>query len=234
MPEKPLGRRPPTDWRHLEKFPLTASFVEVLAEHPRPMAAGFNWYRELDTPTKDNQGFHWVARDGKLTRIRGGHCVCLKPAGISDAVSWHDFYDQGSEGACVGFGWSRAMSLFNRLRYDARWLYHEAQKIDEWPGEDYDGTSVRAGGEILRTVGHRQIYGTQGKTRPVGLSHGIAAYRWATSVDDVLEVLGMKGKDYVSFLNSWGRDYPRTVRMPASVLERLLLEEGEFAVPTDR
>ena len=29
----------------------------------------------------------------------------------------------GPEGACVGFGCSRMMSLLNRKRYDARWLW---------------------------------------------------------------------------------------------------------------
>jgi hypothetical protein len=51
------------------------------------------------------------------------------------------------------------MSLLNRKRYDAGWLYHEAQRIDEWPGEDYDGTSVRAGMDVLRTEGHRRKFG---------------------------------------------------------------------------
>ena len=48
-------------------------------------------------------------------------------------------------------------SQLNRKLYDGFWLYHEAQKIDEWPGEDYDGTSVRAGLDILRKRGHCEI-----------------------------------------------------------------------------
>ena len=102
---------------------------------------GVNWYAEFDEPEKDAQGHYWIARDGKLTKVRGGHCVCLKPQGHTDPDAWWDFYNQGTEGACVGFGISRLTSQLNRKLYDGFWLYHEAQKIDEWPGEDYDGTS---------------------------------------------------------------------------------------------
>ncbi len=49
------------------------------------------------------------------------------------------------------------MSLLNRKRYDARWLWDWAKSTDEWPetnpGDD-QGTSVRAACEILRSRGH--------------------------------------------------------------------------------
>ena len=150
----PLGRRPPSDWTHVDKYPLTASMAPA---KPTPVVIGVNWYAEFDEPVKDAQGHYWIARDAKLTKVRGGHCVCLKPKGHSDPDAWWDFYNQGTEGACVGFGISRLASQLNRKLYDGFWLYHEAQKIDEWPGEDYDGTSVRAGLDILRKRGHCEI-----------------------------------------------------------------------------
>jgi hypothetical protein len=54
-------------------------------------------------------------------------------------------------------------------------LYHEAQKIDEWPGENYDGTSVRAGAKILQTWGYLQ------------------SYYWAQSINDIVQALLEKG-----------------------------------------
>src|SRR5919198_3144075 len=69
-----------------------------------PVVIGVNWYVEFDNPEVDNgNGDYFVARDGKLTDIRGGHCVCLEPGGEPDPDEWWDFYDQGREGACVGF-----------------------------------------------------------------------------------------------------------------------------------
>src|SRR5688572_24072425 len=65
--------------------------------------------------------------------------------------------DQGQEGACTGFGlaavvnylrWSRMKLAKPRARkappkVSARMLYHLARFYDEWPGEDYDGSSCR-------------------------------------------------------------------------------------------
>src|SRR3954453_10392858 len=167
----PLGRRPPSDWNHVEKYPLTAATVPA---KPSPVVIGVNWYVEFDNPQKDADGHYWIARDSKLSKVRGGHCVCLKPRGTSDPDDWWDFYNQGQEGACVGFGISRLASQLNRKRYDGFWLYHEAQKVDEYPGEDYEGTSVRAGLDVLRTRGHC-VVGGDGKDAPVRIGEGIKA-----------------------------------------------------------
>lgn len=99
-------------------------------------------------------------------------------------TDWRVKYDQGREGACVGYAWSFAMSILNRVYYDASWLYRSAQAIDEWddtPPEE--GTSIRAGGDVLRHVGHRRIYG--GVSRPARLDWGIEENRWATTVDQL-------------------------------------------------
>ena len=97
--------------------------------------------------------------------------------------AYRDNYDQGSEGACVGFSCSWAMSILNRRFYDAQWLYEEAQRTDEWPGEAYDGTSVRAGLDVLRLEGHRRIY--HGRSLPVDPVAGISEFRWTETVDGV-------------------------------------------------
>jgi hypothetical protein len=239
-----LGRRAPTDWEHVDRYPLTA---ETVPPRPTPVVIGVRWYVEFDKPVIDSQGHYWIARDGKLTTVRGGHCVCLKPRNTSDLVTWWDFYDQGHEGACVGFGCSRMMSLLNRQKYLARWLWDRAKSVDDWPetnpGDD-DGTSVRAALDILRTEGHVRYEASmkplqtdwRKRDELVGVGEeGIKANRWATSIDDVLATLNYTGLDFVDILNSWGsRGYPHLVRMPATVLERLRTEDGEVAVVTDR
>jgi len=245
---KPLGRRTPEIWDHVQKHPLTAAQIEELTA-PRPVAIGVNWYREFDSPTRDSSGHYWVARDSNLTRIRGGHCVCLKPRGVSDLTSWWDFYNQGAEGACVGYGCSRMMSLLNRKRYFARWLWDWSKATDEWsdtnPGDD-NGTSVHAAADILRLRGHvawkssfsslddqPSDWRQRDQIQPA-LAEGVSAVKWATSAAETLQVLGYSDVGYVDLINSWGRSYPHMVRMPAEVLERLIQEDGEVAVVIDR
>ncbi|MCW5872879.1 MAG: C1 family peptidase [Candidatus Eremiobacteraeota bacterium] len=58
--------------------------------------------------------------------------------------------DQGTEGACTGFGLAAVVNYLN-WRKDSegvrsvspRMFYHLARMYDEWPGEDYDGSSCR-------------------------------------------------------------------------------------------
>lgn len=159
---------------------------------------------------------------------------------VADGIGSHN---------CVEFAVLRMLSLLNRLRYDitSRWHYHEMQRTDEWAGGSYpgaqpvyEGTSVRAGLEVLRVhgairaaAGGKALQGDPAQlARP---EHGIAAYRWALSWDDVRAVLGVP--DWlpgVPVLNSWGRDYPREVLLLDDAGARLLREDGEFGVAVDR
>lgn len=97
--------------------------------------------------------------------------------------------DQKSEGACVGFGWTAealATPFVVNLKTIpgrnpktpepfARSVYKKAQKIDEYPGEEYEGTSVLAGAKVMQ--GHQTL----------------ASYSWAFSIDDVIDALIQKG-----------------------------------------
>lgn len=64
--------------------------------------------------------------------------------------------DQGQEGACTGFGlgavinylrWRQAVERKTKVapKVSERMLYHLAKHYDEWPGEDYEGSSCRGG-----------------------------------------------------------------------------------------
>jgi hypothetical protein len=240
-----LGRRNPPDMDHVAKFPLSAL---PSAEVPTgvPVVIGVDWYENFDKPQKGADGRWWIGR-GDLGALRGGHCVCLKSV-QTDPLGWWDFYNQGSEGACVGFGCSRMMSLLNRKRYYARWLWDHAKIIDIWgdtnPG-DSNGTSVRAALHLLRTVGHvpwksryrNEPYQKRDEREPTA-GEGIHVYRWATAVEDVLHVLAMplaKKLGAVPILNSWGRaGYPHIVWMTGETFQRLIDQDGEVGLVTDR
>lgn len=97
--------------------------------------------------------------------------------------------DQGSEGACVGFGWT-AEALASPVRVDlkrikarapkepnkfAQYIYAFAKTIDEYEGVDYDGTSVLAGAKSMQTF------------------RLLKEYRWAFSMDEIVDGIIAKG-----------------------------------------
>lgn len=96
-------------------------------------------------------------------------------------------YDQGSTPRCVGYSTSKVMNWFNKMAYDADWLYAECKKIDGYPG---DGTSARYACDVLRTKGHLQMSGKPLKDVAAGplTKHGIGSNTWATSVDGIRSV----------------------------------------------
>lgn len=92
-------------------------------------------------------------------------------------------FDQGQEGACVGFAWTGELAAYphgskisaprgNQYALD---VYNSAKRIDEWAGENYSGTSVLAGAKVLQSRGL------------------IGSYRWAFSVEDVRDTLVTTG-----------------------------------------
>jgi len=100
----------------------------------------------------------------------------------------NEWFDQGKEGACVGFALGHELAArpaeVNGLTY--RFLvenvYWEAQKIDPWQGGSYPkaspvygGTSVLAGVKTVKKLGF------------------IDGYRWAFNIDDLLYGLGHNG-----------------------------------------
>jgi hypothetical protein len=54
-------------------------------------------------------------------------------------------------------------------------IYYAAQKVDAWPGENYEGTSVLAGAKIVQSMGF------------------LEEYRWAFSENDLALAVGYKG-----------------------------------------
>ena len=102
--------------------------------------------------------------------------------------------DQGNEGACVGFGWAHELSARPAVRpqtnEDAFRIYHEAQRVDAWPGEDYEGTSVIAGAKIVKSLGFMD------------------EYRWAFGEHDLALAVGYKGPAVLGTYWYSGMDNP--------------------------
>lgn len=88
--------------------------------------------------------------------------------------------DQGEDPACVGFSWSgellsRPVVVKGITNATALALYKAAQKLDDQPGEDYEGTTVLAGAKAVKAEGH------------------MAEYRWSFGMLDLILALGHAG-----------------------------------------
>ncbi len=82
--------------------------------------------------------------------------------------------DQGATPQCVGFSgyqWLTSFPIRNKPAFTPTELYKEAQKRDEWPGEDYAGSSVRGCFKVLKDKGF------------------VSEYLWAETVDHVVDHL---------------------------------------------
>lgn len=102
----------------------------------------------------------------------------------SDVIRGRSFYcpawlNQGNTSACVGFSWAHELAAYPYpIPSDngtGLLLYKHAQLLDEWPGEDYDGSSVLGGAKAVRERGY------------------IREYRWCFGVSDVLSALSHIG-----------------------------------------
>jgi hypothetical protein len=92
--------------------------------------------------------------------------------------------DQGNTPQCVGYSlWgayntgplTSTYSLTKRHSITPTDIYNGAQTLDEWPGTDYEGSSVLGGVKWLKANGF------------------ISEYRWCFSLDDVLTTLSNVG-----------------------------------------
>lgn len=173
------------------------------------------------------------------------------------------YLDQGSEGACVGFAWAHENAARPVVRpsdtYLAQSVYFAAKRVDQWRGEDYDGTSVLAGAKamvdrkLLRE--YRWAFGLQDVLLAVSRKGpavlGINWYEgmWNTDAAGRLKVsgriagghailaIGVSVKNQtVTLHNSWGPRWGRGGRALISWddLDRLLREDGEACIPSLR
>jgi hypothetical protein len=103
--------------------------------------------------------------------------------------------DQGAEGACTGFAVTheaaaRPKVVLNMTNNIAREIYYRARELDEWPGEDYEGSSVL--GAIK-----------------AGMERGwYREYRWAFTELDLALAVGYKGPAVLGIYWYNGMLYP--------------------------
>lgn len=183
------------------------------------------------------------------------------------SYTWRCDYwlDQGVEGACTGFSvtheaGARPVSVSNLSNEYAFGLYRRAQQLDEWPGEDYEGSSVlaavKAGKERGLYKEYRWGFGIMDQILAIGyrgpVVNGLNWYEGMMEPDDkgfirpTGRIVGghaicCRGvnvtKRYVRYRNSWGKSWgplEGDCLLSFDDLDRLLREQGECCIPTIR
>jgi hypothetical protein len=125
---------------------------------------------------------------------------------ITEKFWWDDGWwgDQGDDPFCVAFSWMHWLedgpviqdSILGRQKplFDVYTFYKTCQKIDGFDGDNYAGTTVRAGAKILKKLGL------------------ITEYRWGFSIDEIIislltlgpMVIGTKWTDRMNIPNNKG------------------------------
>lgn len=175
------------------------------------------------------------------------------------------FLDQGREGACSGFGFENVMALGpHRLaganNSQAQQIYYEARRQDEWPGENYEGSSVNGAMKAGRLLGlisewHwclslAEIDYALSYVGAVEAGTNWYSGMWNPDSDGYLHPTGTivgghawaisgrkkmpSGRIRYRMENSWGQDWGRegAAWIWAEDLQLLMSGGGEFACPT--
>jgi hypothetical protein len=196
--------------------------------------------RRLVPPTSEPRSYTW-------------------PVGTS--LSHELFLDQGQEGECVGYTFAHELAARPQVvpgisARDAHAIYVWAQRNDQWPGEDYSGTSVLAGVKALVKAQYykgfswsrnaREVATIVSRKGPVAL--GVDWHEGMWDVDEngfirpVGEIVGghailCKGysvrRSAFILHNSWGRSWGKNgcALLKTEDLQYLLDNDGEACLP---
>lgn len=204
-------------------------------------------------------------------RSREYRAVDLVEASTTHDVRWRAgrVLDQGAEGSCVGhaavglIGTEPVSAPVRRVSHAeaVRW-YERAQRLDEWPGDDYSGTSVNAGMKVGRAFGwwdsYRWAFGVDEMRDAIQLGPLVVGVPWRsgmyeTGPDGVVTTGGSEVgghalvviawvTDYAGhgagfwWRNSWGVEYGirGDAFVPEATMSALIETVGEVAVPVGR
>ena len=207
-----------------------------------------------------------------MRRIFGRHCIVderdqeylLSTIETTRTVrKWRrgPMTDQGSIPSCVGHGWFHLLtaSPVRQNPIDPDVLYYLAQKgFDEWEGEDYPGTSVRAVAKLLLYVkkikSYKWSFGLETAV-PHLLEKGplVAGFDWheGMSRPDRNNIIRPTGRlegghciliyganvktGFLYIQNSWGLSWGNkgTARLSFEDAEKLIRRGGECCTPIE-
>lgn len=209
------------------------------------------------------------APDSRDNQFRMSAVLPASPKEVTDKT-YRNWYAQGwwgNQGAspmCVGYSWAhwvedgpitqKGMAPIAKPQD----IYHQAQTVDEWPGEDYEGTSVRAGAKALQSMGFIQSYlwawdvdtvaNAVLTTGPVVVGTNWYDDMFSPNSSGLIKLGGTIAGGHAYLLNgvnmtkklfriknSWGRDWGKNghAYISFSDMGRLIAEDGEACLAVE-
>jgi hypothetical protein len=260
--EQPLGRREPTDFQHVEKYPYSAVAPETVTHVERVLRLPW-WQWSHDQGREGSCVGHGVSMERAITNIAQAKALGLAKAGrrynpidlwneAKKIDEWPDTNPGDDNGTSVRAAYDVARNeglvrvTFMRMGPDGvpvpfqpkarskdegvssnRW----AKTTDEMRTSIANGVPVAIGVNWYsnfdapvskpNSAGGTESWIGQGDLGHVRGGHCVCLY----GASDERQAFKVK--------NSWGREYP-LVWLPYATMQRLLDEDGEAAIVTDR
>jgi hypothetical protein len=195
------------------------------------------------------------------------HLLTTRPTKKLTSRYWDDngwWGNQGNTPQCVGYSWAHWLEDGPVSQsgvapiIQPRVIYENAQKLDEWPGENYDGTSVRGGVKYLQKMGKVKNYywGYSLQTlidTVLNVGPVVVGTNWYNNMfyPDRRGIIRVGGrlagghaylingvdtnKKLFRLKNSWGRNWGQygSAYISFSDMERLIKEYGEICFATE-
>ena len=242
-------------------IPLTMDIsIEVLPDMSQQMLG------RIYSP--DSRDSKYLIKDHYTTIVNTIKSTPLTATPSKTLVNWNDnewWGDQGNTPMCVGYAWAHWIEDGPVTHggiapiVPPTTIYREAQKVDEWVGENYAGTSVRGAAKYLKSTNKISSYYwafdvNTLKNTVLNVGPVVVGTNWYNGMfypdrNGLIRITGrvagghayvINGVDTVKQLfrikNSWGKSWGQSGHAYISFndMSRLIRERGEICLAVEK